>query len=326
MRNLLVLLAVFLTTSCNQTNEAVVDPMGRITLTVSNLPPLEHGYYELWGTFFDFNKPGGGDSPLHEGEFISFGKFAVGQDGSVQGLKGGAALLRVPAGRNPQLLKDIVIAIQNEHHDVLNKTGNDEEPGSIIIGGPFRGNAGEATADLNMAYADAFRTDFSSVTGRCLIVSPTSPSDSNSGIWFVESGSTLTAGLKNLPALRSEWRYEGWVVDKDAQPSVAWYSTGKFMRADSADYDGAGPGRGTGTGYNFPGQDFITGNPSRPDFSSGRYRFEITIEPFPDNSAAPFYLKLLSSEHLSIPVQGRVRTLTNVMRNHAPTARLSVQR
>lgn len=326
MRKILGLIAVLVSASCNQTNEAVVDPVGRVTLTVSNLPPLEQGYYELWGTFFNFNNPSGGDSPTHEGEFVSFGKFAVGPDGSVQGLKGGAALLRIPGARNPQLLKDIVITLQYDHHDGLNKSTNTDEPGPIIIGGPFRGDAGEATADLSMAYADAFRTDFASVTGRCLLVAPSSPADSTSGVWFVESGSTLSAGLKNLPLLPGTWRYEGWVVDRDAQPNGTWYSTGKFMRADSADYDGAGPGKGPGTGYDFPGQDFITGNPSRPDLSSARYRFEITIEPFPDNAATPFFLKLFSSEHVLIPLQGRTRALMNVMRTYAPTAQIRVQR
>lgn len=312
--------------ACNETNEVVAPNQSRISLSVQNLPPLEGGHYQLWATFFQFNKPNSGDSPMHEGEFISLGEFKVMQDGTLRNVNGGKARFGLPQTENPQLLKDIVIAVQTEHNDRFAKTYHDE-PGSILIGGAFQGNATTGVADMNIAYADAFRTTFASVTGKCTIVAPTSPSDSNSGVWFVDrSGASPAAGLKNFPTLPPEWRYEGWIVDRSVQagqPPLS-ISTGKFIRADSADFDGAGPNRGAGTPFNFPGQDFVQGT-FRPNLMSGQFYFAVTIEPFPDNSPKPFSLQLLSTSS-SIPAQTRVQNTVNVISQSLPTAKVVIER
>ena len=111
---------------------------------------------------------------------------------------------------------------------------------------------------------------------------------------------------------------------------MTYYSTGKFARADSADYDGPGSGSGGGTGLNFPGQDFINGAPSRPNLSTSRYVIRITIEPYPDNSPGPFFLILLSSD---IPIQSRNQSakrltvdMQNVISSRLPTAHIEIAR
>jgi hypothetical protein len=321
MKNVVLVLLVLLACSCQQSNEVVEDAQARISLTVENLPPLENAHYELWATFFPFNKAEGGDNPTHEGEFEFLGDFTVTEAGTVQALNGGTPRFALPRGLNPQLLRDIVVSVELNHS--LAKPA-DSQPVSILIGGAFHGTERTATADLTLAYADAFKTNFSSATGRCTIVAPTSPADSNSGIWFVELGSSASAGLRNLPALPRQWRYEGWVVDTRVPQSFS--STGRFTKADSADSDGAGPASGTGTPFNFPGQDFINVTP-RPNFLDQVYSFMVTIEPQPDNSSKPFFLTLLKVNRLTVPPGNpRALTMQNVLASVAPTGRVVVQR
>ncbi len=326
MRKILLVAMCLVIVSCNETNEIVDANQSRVSLAVQNLPPLDGGHYQLWATFFRFNKPDSGDSPTHEGEFVSIGEFKVMDDGSLRSLNGSSARFSLPSGRNPQLLKDVVLAVQTDLDHGFAKT-NDEEPGSILIGGAFHGDASRAIADLSISYADAFRTSFSSVSGKCTITCPTSPADSNSGVWFIEPGSPITAGLKNLPALPQEWRYEGWVMRPDiVNGGFTYWSTGKFAKADSADYDGAGPNSGTGSAYNFPGQDFVRGSTVFSNLLTGGYSFMITMEPFPDVSANPFFLKLLSTQSVAVPPTGRSLTMQNVVASSAPTAHVIIER
>ncbi|MBI5472163.1 MAG: hypothetical protein HY961_07440 [Ignavibacteriae bacterium] len=324
-RIFLVLLPALLL-SCKQTNESIEQTTSRITLTVQNLPPLEAGHYQLWGTFFQFNKSTGVSSPQHEDEYVSFGEFKITTDGTVEALDGGRPEFKLPPNADPQLLRDVVVAIQSEHEV---PEPRHDEPGSIVMGGAFRGDAAMATADLSISYADAFNANLDIASGKCTMVSATSPADSNFGLWFVESVAAQTAGLKNLPKLPDEWRYEGWVVDKfrSTVDPPKYYSTGKFMKADSADYDGAGPyADSTRTGHNFPGQDFVR-NPVRLDLSPPfRFYFMITLEPYPDNSINPNFLKLLTTETLTIPPQGRTMSMQNVISSVAPRGKVVVNR
>ncbi|MEK9136289.1 MAG: hypothetical protein AAB393_04140, partial [Bacteroidota bacterium] len=273
MRKALAISAVlaFIAVSCHNTNEIVEPQEARISLTVTGLSPLGpgEGHYQVWATFLQFDKSNGGDSPQHSGGFLSLGEFNTrAGDPILYDLDGNLARFRIPAGKNAQLLDDMVITI-----DPGTDSPNDSVAGSIIMGGKVHGNADVGIADLDVAYTDAFKTDFSGVTGKYTIIAPTSSADSNSGVWFIEQqGSTVNRGLRNLPVLPRGWRYEGWIdraVQIDPGPPVVEYSTGKFLRADSADFDGAEPGRGPGNGFNYPGQDFInpipSGNPARPD-------------------------------------------------------------
>lgn len=312
MRRLLTSLLCFWFASCVQTNEVVE----QISLSVENLPPLQNAYYQVWVTFYQFNSPAGGDSPQHEGEYVSVGAFTIAPDGTLRGVSGGAASFQLPPSTNTQLLKDIVVSVQTE---------DTEQPQSIVMGGVVQGDAVTASANLNIAYADAFRTDFASASGVCTVVSPTSPSDSNSGVWFVQLGSPLTAGLRNLPSLPRGWRYEGWVLQPAAGGEIRYISTGKFTRADSADFDGAGPYAGNaGPPFNFPGQDFIHGM-RIPNLLEIGYAFMISVEPEPDNSPEPFFLTLLRSQPTGASAP-RVQGLNNVIQTTAPRAKIVIRR
>ncbi|MEK7251611.1 MAG: hypothetical protein AAB209_14465, partial [Bacteroidota bacterium] len=84
MRKILPVAMCLVAISCNETNEIVDPNVSRVSLAVQNLPPLDGGQYQLWATFFRFNKPDGGDSPTHEGEFVSIGEFKVMDDGTLR--------------------------------------------------------------------------------------------------------------------------------------------------------------------------------------------------------------------------------------------------
>ena len=306
----IVLLLLFCV-GCNESNEVVEN----VKLTVSNLPPLKEteGHYQVWATFTTFAKVGANASPQHDSGFVSLGEFNVDANGSVVGRDGNPARIEIPQGQNLQLLNDVVITVQ--------RNGQNQNRGPAIIGGRFRGDASRAIATLDMSYVDALGSDFSAVSGKYAIIAPTSPADSNSGIWFVDRVSGLVPGLLNLPSLR-DWTYEGWVVDNFDPHRPRYYSTGKFLNANTADFDSAGPGRGPGAGLNFPGQDFINSVPLKPNLSTPRYSFMITLEPFPDNSSDPFFLQLLAS----VSAPPAPSTLYNVIQTHAPQATVVIAR
>ncbi len=323
MRNSIVLLAAlsFCTIHCNNTNEVFEQQQPRVSLTVSNLQPLDpgEGHYEVWASFLEFNRSNGGDSPQHESGFRSLGEFNVrAGDPVLYDLAGNPARFIIPLDQNAQLLDDVVITIDTSATNTL-----DSLQGSVVMGGEFRGDADIAIADLDESYADAFGADFSGVTGKFTITAPTSPPDSNSGVWFIEQqGATTVAGLRNLPVLPKGWRYEGWVGN-------LIISTGRFLRADSSDLDGAGPGKGVGTGLGFPGQDFINpyagGPPPRPDLRF--HTFMITIEPEPDNSPKPFSLAVLSAPlSPSLFPQGEAISMNNVASSSFARGRITVVR
>jgi hypothetical protein len=152
------------------------------------------------------------------------------------------------------------------------------------------GNFNVNSASLSINHPAALNTNFSSATGHFLLGTPTTSSmmDELSGIWFINAtGGSPTAGL-NLPALPTGWRYEGWAVI-NGQP----VSSGTFMNGNMP--DNAAPFSGPMAGPPFPGEDFIMNAPaglSFPTNLSGGMAV-ISVEPYPDNSPAPFLLKPL---------------------------------
>lgn len=314
---------------CNRTNE-VIEPVREpvVSLTVSNLPRLEEGegHYQAWARFIIFNRPASGDSPMHDSAAVSLGEFNIAPDGQhIVGLDGRSNPLSIPASQNAQLLDDVIITIQS-NEEGLGRVFH-EEPGPAILGGKITGDASLGIANLTVSYTGALGSSFQNVTGAFTIMAPTSPADSNSGVWFMTQGSTT--GLVNLPALPDEWMYEGWVGKSPSPGSpVQWYSTGKFASATGADADSAGPGRGPGSGLNFPGQDFIVAYPggpgALPDLRT--YQFMITIEPVPDNSNQPFFLAVLATEPPQVPLpHGQTITMNNEA-SSLPSARVTVVR
>lgn len=162
----------------------------------------------------------------------------------------------------------------------------DPAPSAVkVLGGAFSGNA----ASLTISHGAALGTDFASAGGDYIFATPTTSStaDELSGVWFFNPGAT-TPQL-TLPTLPAGWEYEGWAVI-DGTP----VSTGKFT--DPAAMDNAAPFSGSdAAGPSYPGEDFVLNAPSGLTFPtdlSGR-PIVISVEPVPDNSAAPFDLKPL---------------------------------
>jgi hypothetical protein len=74
-----------------------------------------------------------------------------------------------------------------------------------------------------------------------------------------------------------------------------------------ADSDRGGPAAGRDPTPPFPGQDFVN-----PPTSLVGYAAVITIEPFPDNSPAPFLLKPLVDESIEdLGAGGLLQAMTN---------------
>jgi len=165
---------------------------------------------------------------------------------------------------------------------------NDPAPSDIkILGGSFAGN----NAMVSVAHPAALGTDLNSATGTYILATPTTTatSDELSGVWFLQAMSG-TAGL-SLPALPSNWVYEGWAVI-NGQP----VSTGTFTMASGSDNDAPFSGMDN-AGPAFPGEDFIMNAPSGLSFPTdlSGMPIVISIEPNPDNSPMPFTFKPLAA-------------------------------
>ena len=116
-----------------------------------------------------------------------------------------------------------------------------------------------------------------------------------SGIWFGIPGTMPPAPGLTLPTLEAGWKYEGWVVVDGVGP----LSTGTFTAFDVADDNAGATTSFSGTenvGPPIPGEDFFNNAPTGFTFPLDiRNRtVVISVEPFPDNSSAPFLLKPLS--------------------------------
>ncbi|MBS1518111.1 MAG: anti-sigma factor [Bacteroidetes bacterium] len=156
-----------------------------------------------------------------------------------------------------------------------------------ILAGDFSGN----TANILISHPAALGTDFSSASGSYIIGTPTDGEMNNelSGIWFLKLPPPPQQGLQ-LPVLPSGWKYEGWVVVPGSSSPL---STGKFTSASGSDE--ASPYSGSMPGPPFPGEDLLQNAPSGYTFPVNLQNgvAVISIEPDPDNSAAPFALKPL---------------------------------
>jgi hypothetical protein len=159
----------------------------------------------------------------------------------------------------------------------------DPDPGpsdTHLLAGDFRGRR----AGLTVAHPAALGNDFRSASGSFILAVPSDTSGNTPythGIWWLDPA-THGPSL-NLPELPAGWVYEGWVVGAGGP-----ISTGTFTDVAGADSDGGGPYAGPDPTPPFPGQDFVN-----PPIDLTGYTAVITIEPYPDNSPAPFTLKPL---------------------------------
>lgn len=138
--------------------------------------------------------------------------------------------------------------------------------------------------------------DFENATGTFFLRSPTDEADGmnngndENGLWFGTPGMPPTPNLA-LPELSAGWVYEGWVVVEGVGP----ITTGQFADASAQTMDELAPFSGPHPGPPIPGEDFFENAPDGVEFPldvRGR-TVVVSVEPFPDNSTAPFLLKPL---------------------------------
>ncbi|PQJ73023.1 anti-sigma factor [Polaribacter butkevichii] len=157
-----------------------------------------------------------------------------------------------------------------------------------ILAGDFSGNSASVTSTGIVG-------DFSNSWGKYILATPTDADTTNeaSGVWFLDNTNEPAVAGLSLPTLPEGWKYEGWVV-LNGTP----VSTGTFTAVDAADDNAAtSPYKGSvGNGPGYPGEDYVTGSAAGVDFPTdlkGK-TVVISVEPSPDNSAAPFALKPLA--------------------------------
>ena len=185
---------------------------------------------------------------------------------------------------------------------------NDPTPSAVhLVAGDFSGNS----ANLDVGHSAALGNDFESSTGAFILATPTDSDDTNeqSGVWFLDNSSGMAVAGLDLPTLPAGWIYEGWAMI-DGSPET----TGKFTSVTGA--DDAAPFSGPNAGPPYPGEDFLINAPAGKSFPTNLAAAIISIEPVPDNSAAPFLLKPLVG---MIDANAAVHTTLSMGNNAAAT-------
>lgn len=172
-----------------------------------------------------------------------------------------------------------------------------------LLAGDFSGNFANVTSTGIVG-------DFSNSWGKYILATPTDADDTNeeSGVWFLDNSSGSPALGLGLPTLTDGWKYEGWVV-LNGTP----ISTGTFTNPANADDNAAtSPYKGTtGNGPGFPGEDYLIGSAAGVSFPTDLKgaTVVVSVEPYPDNSPAPFALKPLAH---AVPANAINHTVINM--------------
>ncbi|NJB82342.1 anti-sigma factor [Wenyingzhuangia aestuarii] len=178
------------------------------------------------------------------------------------------------------------------------KVDTDPAPSATkILVADFSGNSATVVATTVPGINTNGDGEFSGAWGNYFLRTPTDETGTNNGndengIWFGTPGAPPTAGLGGMPELEvtSGWRYEGWVVVNGTP-----ISTGTFTSFIKADASNQFSGAEANAGPPIPGEDFFLNAPTGVVFPldvRGKTAV-ISLEPYPDNSAAPFSIKPL---------------------------------
>lgn len=271
----LALLAIgFFTTSCSNDDDNTGPSASNLTVNLQGLEPLGSDYvYEGWIIV--------NGSPVSTGTFTEVSSAQVFSVNSDQLSNATRFVLSIEPAVDP-----------------------DPAPADTkVLVGDFSGNS----ATLGSAGIVA---DFSTASGTYILATPTDMDDTNeaSGVWFLDNSSGSPMVGLNLPTLSPGWQYEGWVVF-DGTP----VSTGTFTDPAMADANAAtSPFKGAaGNGPGYPGEDYLMGSAAGVTFPTdlkGR-TVVISVEPWPDDSPAPFALKPLA--HM-VPANAMDHTAINM--------------
>jgi hypothetical protein len=270
---------------CNAADEVTV------ALATEGLVMLDSTYkYEAW--LFD------GD------DYQSLGKFDVLSDGSLEPSTFKATEEQMAVA------KQVVISIE---------PADDPDP-APAVSKVLAGDLDAEGAELSMSHAKAVGTDFTAAQGKFMLATPTTGGDdlSEQGIWWIDpdAGADLVPGLV-LPPLPPGWKYEGWVQDETGPES-----TGKFLRVDEADEDGAGHTAGTdGAPPPFPGRDFI----DPPRILTIGHTALVSLEPVPDPANGKFGAKVLMKD-ITPDVYPATQTAMNIASEALPKATVTIMK
>jgi len=154
----------------------------------------------------------------------------------------------------------------------------------VLVGDFANGSATLTTAIVG---------DFSNASGAFFLRTPTDENGTNNGndengVWFGTPGAPPTSNFV-LPTLADGWVYEGWVVGDNGP-----ITTGTFSAFDRVD-DNDPFSESMQPSPPIPGEDFFLNAPTGETFplDVSNRTVVISVEPMPDNSAAPFALKPL---------------------------------
>ena len=250
-----------------------------VSLTLDGLEPLGDGFvYEGWLIVDDVP--------------VSAGRFNI-----VDGTDTYTAMV---SADDAAMAAAYVLTIEPDPDD-------DAGPSAVhVLGGDLSGGG----ADLTIDHAAALGTDLSAAVGSYILNTPSTGSDDSDfdqGIWWLEVTPNGPVASLTLPTLPAGWVYEGWVAGASGP-----VSTGRFSAAEGEDMDGKGPTAGPDGFPPFPGQDFIT----PAIVLTGGFAAVISVEPDPDDSAAPFAIKPLIDMDIEDVGIGVTQTMDNMSANN----------
>ncbi|RJQ31688.1 MAG: hypothetical protein C4562_04385 [Actinobacteria bacterium] len=251
--------------------------VSRVELSFKNLPHLKEQVYQAWAIIN--NKP------------KSIGRFNIKKSQVVDEYD--KKIKEFPLDYDAREATKVVVSIEE-------KASNPDNPSDIKI---LSGETWEGKSFL------IFSELITYAYGSYYLDTPTDLSQryQYSGIWFLNfGGGHRVAGL-NLPDMPSGWKAEAWIVSKGEVISI-----GKIKDPNKPMTNPKYNGKGNC--YGFPGQDFINNAPDGFDFPLDLRgaTVMVTIEPEPDNSKEPFFLKLLVG---NIPKDAKPRT-AHMMKNN----------
>ncbi|MFV0249244.1 MAG: anti-sigma factor [Tenacibaculum sp.] len=233
-------------------------PPSTLTLKIDKLPALGNDYvYEGW--------------LIVDSIPVSTGTFSVDNNNELS-----QTVFEINDSTTLNSAKTFVLSIEPA-------SDNDPKPSKTKI---LSGNFDDNSASLSVS---EFVGDFSNVSGKFILATPTSESDEDetSGVWFLDnSDGEFKAGL-TLPKLKEGWKYEGWAII-DGTP----LSTGTFLSVTGKDDNAStSPFKGDKSdGPEFPGEDYIKSAPDSLNFPTDLRgsMVAISVEPDPDNSETAF--------------------------------------
>ena len=267
---LLLLVAVLISTTagCDSSSGSEIEAAKvQVRLELEGLSPLVDGFhYQAWA------KVGF--------EFIPSPSFNVNESGSFTNTAGQLIQSSFIFPVDISDATEVFITIED-------KKDSDEFPSDTVV---LAGDVVGSTVTLSQSHTRSLGRDFSGENGSFMLFTESDDPAGNetSGLWFTTgSAGNLSAGL-SLPSLPDGWIYEGWVDTGSAVLSTGQFST-------NAGHDSARPFSLPDVPA-FPGEDFLVDPPAGITFPldlSGA-AVSVTVEPFPDDTADSYGIRILS--------------------------------